>query len=106
VLAAAALAGGAQAQELEIEHAAARVVVIPEARGDVQVVITGGAANLPELEVRRRGSSVEIDGGLRNRVLSCNRDGRSGPAGTALQPANEMQVNIRGVGKVRAADLP
>ena len=103
--AAAALAGGAQAAELEIKHAAARVVVIPEARSDVQVTITRGAANLPQLEVRRRGGSVEIDGDLRNRIEGCDHRGPGG-GGNPLRPDASATVEIKNVGRVRVADLP
>ena len=100
--AAAALAGGAQAAELEIKHAAARVVVIPEARNDVQVTVTRGSASLPELQVTRRGASVEIDGDLRNKISECNLRG----ADTPMRPDSQSTVQIRGVGRVRIADLP
>ena len=83
-------AGAAQASELEIEDAAARLVVIPEARRDVQVTVTPGRARLPVLQVRRRGGDVEVNGDLRRRIEGC--DGRG--------------VNIRGVGRVPIADLP
>ena len=106
--AAAALAGGAQAAELEIKHAAARVVVIPEARDDVQVTITPGAARLPQLEVRRRGASVEIDGDLRNRIRECGLRGVGviRDTGTPLRPDSQLTVELRDVGRVRVADLP
>lgn len=105
-----ALTGGAAgAAELQIEHAAARVIVIPEARADVQVTIAQGAARLPQLQVRRRGAGVVIDGGLKRRINGCNggswpqfwggRDeSRSGP--------NDQSVQVDGVGRVRIADLP
>lgn len=106
--AAAALAGGAQAAELEIKHAAARVVVIPEARSDVQVTVTPGAARLPQLEVRRRGDSVEIEGGLRNKIRECGLRGVGmvRDTGTPLRPDSQLSVEIRDVGRVRVADLP
>jgi len=104
----AACAGGAQAAELEIKHAAARVVVIPEARQDVAVTITRGRADLPQLEVRRRGRDVEIEGGLRNRIENCNLSGVGlvRNTGTPLSPDRQLSVEIRGVGRVQAADLP
>ena len=106
--AAAAVAGGAQAAELEIKHAAARVVVIPEARNDVQVTITPGAARLPQLEVRRRGASVEIDGDLRNRIRECGLRGVGvvRDTGNPVRPDSQLSVEIRDHGRVRVADLP
>ena len=94
-----AIGGAASAQELEVEHAAARLVVIPEARTDVQVTVTPGRAGLPPLQVeRRRDGSVEIDGGLERRIQGCSNLERGG--------ANQATVRVRGVGNVRAADLP
>lgn len=91
----AALIGtGAQAQELEVENAAARLVVIPEARGDVQVTVTPGRPGLPVLEVRRTRAGVEIDGGLRRRIEGCNT------------MAGQTSVRIRDVGSVRVSELP
>ena len=109
--AAAALAAGAataaSAQELDIENAAARVVVIPEARADVAVTVTQGSAQLPPLEVRRRGDGgVEIDGGLRRRIRDCGGGAVRGAASTPLNPDPNQTVEIRGVGRVRVADLP
>ena len=64
-----ALAGAANAAEVEIEHAVARVIVIPEDRADIGLEISQGSSGLPALEVRRRGDNVEIRGGLRRRIL-------------------------------------
>lgn len=90
-----AAAAQVQAQELEIEHAAARVVVIPEARRDVAVTVSPGSAALPQLDVRRQGASITIDGGLRRRIDGCeSRDGR------------EVSVRIKGVGMVPVSQLP
>jgi hypothetical protein len=92
-----AAAAQAQAQELEIEHAAARVVVIPEARRDVAVTVTPGSGALPPLEVRRRGASVTVDGGLRRRIDGCESRDNGGQAAS---------VRVKGVGRVPVSDLP
>ena len=60
--AALAFAGAAQAAEVEIRDAGARVVVIPEDRSDIAVEIEQGTAGLARLTVTRRGSDVIIDG--------------------------------------------
>ncbi|KAK0340620.1 hypothetical protein LTR94_029773, partial [Friedmanniomyces endolithicus] len=111
--AAAVLAGLAaaptQAAEVEIKNAVARVVVIVEDRNDVAVEITQGRSSLPNLQVRRSGSDVEIDGGLRRSgvfgssqlIGSCN----SGPAG-ASQPGQGAMVEVRGMGRVQMEDAP
>lgn len=87
-------AGAAGAQELEIKDAAARVIVIPEARGDVQVAIRPGRAGLPVPRVGRRGGSVEIDGGLKRRIQGC------------VASNGVTAVTIRGVGRVAVGELP
>lgn len=89
----AAFAGAANAQDLSIEHAAARVVVIPEARGNIQVTVAPGAERqLPAIQVRPRGDRVVVEGGLRNRIEGCDGKNRT--------------VRIRGVGRVPVASLP
>lgn len=91
---AATTAGAVQAQELEIKDAAARVIVIPEARRDIQVTVTRGAPGLPPLQVRQLRSGVEIDGDLKRRIEGC--DGRNGVE----------SVRVRGVGRIPVEELP
>lgn len=100
--AAVAFAGAAQAAEVEIRNAVARVVVIPEDRADIAVEIEHGASGLDRLSVTRRGDDVFIDGGLeRNAVRNCS----SGPA-NATQPGEGATVDIRGHGRIRVSDTP
>ena len=100
--AAIAFAGAAQAAEVEIRNAAARVVIIPEDRADIAVEIEHGSSPLDRLTVTRRGDDVFIDGGLaRNAVRSC----ASGPAGAA-QPGEGATVEIRGHGHINVSDTP
>lgn len=95
-------AGVAQAGEVEIRNAVARVIVIPEDRRDVGVEITQGAAGLAALQVTRRGDDVIIDGGLeRNAVQRC----RSGHA-DATRPGDGARVTLRGQGEIAVNDAP
>lgn len=96
-----AFAGAASAAEVEIEHAVARVIVIPENRSDIGLEITQGTSGLPALEVRRRGDNVEIRGGLRRRISSC-----SGEADNASQPGDGATVRVRGHGTIDVAEAP
>ena len=89
--AAAALAGGAEAAELVLDDVVARVVVIPEARSDIQVQVQPGRAQLP-LRVDRSGANVRVSGGYE--VNRCS--GR----------AEAMQVRVRGRGDFSMADAP
>ena len=74
-IAAAALASttaaASAAPRFEIRNAAARVVVIPEARSDVKVEVARTNAALP-LTVRVIGDRTVVDGGLRRRIRGCS----------------------------------
>jgi hypothetical protein len=94
LVAAAILPGAAKAApQLEIRGAAARIVVIPEGRGDIQASLIRANRQLP-LRVRRAGQRLIIDGGLEGRVHGCPM--RGGAPG----------VRVRGLGNLRGADLP
>ena len=100
-----AVAGAASAGEVEIRDAVARVVVIPEAgRTRIDVEIVPGGANLPALQVTRRGDDVRIDGDLRRRIRNCRGSG-DGHFGPTEVPAG-VTVDVRGHGQVRVADAP
>lgn len=102
VLALAAVAAPAAAQEVVIDHAVARVVVIPENRRDVAVEITEGPV-LPRPTVERRGADVRIDGGLgRDSVRECRNTDAAGrhPWGDGAV------VEVRRHGRVNLADAP
>jgi hypothetical protein len=91
---AAALAGPAlAAPSVEIRNAAARVVVIPEARSDVKVEMVTTNASLP-LTVREEGDRVIVDGGLSRRVEGCSA------------MFGKPTVHIRGLGQVAYDNLP
>jgi hypothetical protein len=92
--AAVALAGPALAEpSAEIRYAAARVVVIPEARSDVKVQVTVTNASLP-LTVTTEGDRVIVDGGLRRRVRGC----------TTM--FGKPTVHVAGLGQVAYDNLP
>lgn len=104
-----AAGGTARAASVEIRDAVARVVVIPEARSDVQVTISGGqASKLPALTVERTGSGkVIVDGDLKRKIGGCRQsgivlDGEVNPT----RPPENLRIEVRGVGDVRLADAP
>jgi hypothetical protein len=100
--AALAFAGAAQAAEVEIRDAVARVVVIPEDRSDIAVEIEQGSSGLDRLTVTRRGDDVIVDGGLSgNAIRNCT----SGPSG-ATQPGEGARVQVRGHGTINVSDAP
>jgi hypothetical protein len=81
------------AARLEIRGAAARVVIIPEPRADIQVIMVRSRASLP-LRISRSGQTTFIDGGLGHRIHGCTL------------VAGQTGVRIRGLDTVAAADLP
>lgn len=106
-----ALAGAASAQErpgVRLENAAARLIVIPEARGDVSVSIKGGDSRLPPLRTRMEGRTVVVDGDLRNRIESCGSVNIN--VGVLFHPDARpypgQRVMIRGVGPLALDRLP
>jgi hypothetical protein len=79
---------------VKIKDAVARVVVIPEARGDVKVEFLTTNRSLP-LTIRQRGSETIVDGNLkRNRINGCN------------SVMGKTVIHVRGVGDVKWEDIP
>ncbi|HEY5071507.1 MAG TPA: DUF2807 domain-containing protein [Caulobacteraceae bacterium] len=94
VLAASAACGAAAAAPMvEIDHAVARVTVLPEARPDITVTVTRANPRLP-LRISRDGDRVVIDGGLTMRPHGCH---------TAF---GHTRVFVFGLGDFDLADLP
>jgi hypothetical protein len=92
--AALALAGPAlAAPSVEIKNAAARVVVIPEARSDVKVEIVTTNASLP-LSVRQEGEKMVVDGALWRRIEGCSA------------MFGKPTVRVHGLGQVAYDNLP
>lgn len=101
-VAAAALlaAGAASAGEptVEIKNAVARVIVVPEARSDIQVVFKSTNASLP-LTLRTEGDKTIVDGGLRHGFgKSSIRNCRSANG--------KVSVDVSGVGVVGYDAMP
>jgi hypothetical protein len=104
-----AAAGAAGAAEVEIKHAVARVVVVPEARSDVDVQITGGqASGLPAIRIERTGGGkVILDGGLDRKIRGCRQIGAV--AGGIVDPTNpppNLTIDLRDHGRVKLSDAP
>jgi hypothetical protein len=76
--------------EVELRHAAARVVVIPENRPDVALVVSYGSTTLPKIMVHTEGNKLVADGKLDMHSMSCRDNG----------------VSVAGFGDVSAANLP
>lgn len=86
-------AGAAQAAEVEIKDAVARVTVIPENRNDIKVEFIKTHPNLP-LQVRSLGGKTIVDGNLDRKIRSCSARG------------GRVEVSVSGVGSVRYDDMP
>lgn len=98
-------AGAAFAQEagVRVEHAAARMVVIPERREDVSVTVSGGDARLPDLHLHREGDTMVVEGGLERRVAGCGVIGVAWGDGAGRRGERVM---IRGIGPLTVDRLP
>lgn len=93
-----------------VQNAAARMVVIPEARNDVRVDVQRGPdGRIPTPVVRQEGDRLVVDGGLRGRIAGCGTFGadwrvfqhdRDGPN------PRVQRVMIKGVGPVTLDHLP
>jgi hypothetical protein len=114
-LALAATAAPAFADDaLRIEHAAARLVVIPEARADVVYTIQPGRSDLPPIKARRDGGVLVLDGGLgggfmgHSRIRGCDGWGVQHVQDEALvwRSPQRKSVRIEGLGSVKLEDLP
>lgn len=103
LVATSAMASTAQAGEVEIRNAVARVVVIPEDRSDIQVSVDQGSAGLPAIEITRRGDDVIIDGGLRRRIENCHS---ADFVGDPTQMPGGVRVDVRDHGTVEMAQAP
>lgn len=104
-----ATAGAAGAVEVEIRDAVARVVVIPEARSDVDVQITGGeAAGLPAIRIERTGGGkVILDGDLDRKIRDCRQIGvATGGLVDPTNPPSNLTIDVRDHGRVKLADAP
>jgi hypothetical protein len=78
---------------VEIDHAVARVTVIPEARSDVAISVVRANSRFP-LKVSRVGDVVHVDGGLGWRSIDCRSS------------FGRPHVKVWGLGDVAYADLP
>ena len=67
-------AGAAAAADVEIDHAVARVTIIPEARNDVAVTIVRTNPNYP-IHVDRQGGGVRVSGDLHWSGGNCHGSG-------------------------------
>jgi len=92
----AALAFGTFAQaaqastEVELRHAAARVVVIPENRPDVAFSVNYGSSLLPKIMVHEEGNKLVADGKLDMHAINCHDNG----------------INVGGYGDIAKENLP
>ena len=99
-------AAEAQAPRVQVDHAAARLVVIAEPRRDISVVVSHGASRLPPLTVRQEGGRIVVDGGLGGPFLaehiSCRGGVERGPFGVR----DTRAVVTDAAGRTSFADLP
>ncbi len=102
--------------QVQVEHAAARLVVIAEPRNDISVTVQHGPSLLPQLAVRREGARIVVDGGLTRPFggdrLRCVGGSWTGGVhafsfgGNRRGSNDNRAVLVDGVGRVPLADLP
>jgi hypothetical protein len=97
------LAEAAAAQPmLRIDHAAARVLIIPEPRSDILIHVDPGRSGLPPLRSRTDGDVTVLDGGLVTGL---------GPFGFVMTTycqgsGDRARVRVPGHGAIALQDLP
>jgi len=99
----------AQGPGVSIRNAVARVEVIPEARSDVDVVVTPGRKALPTVQVRREGGRVILDGGLANRIKGCGFYGSGLSMNLKINERSHgpaARANVIGIGNIGPDDMP
>ncbi|HVZ29820.1 MAG TPA: DUF2807 domain-containing protein [Asticcacaulis sp.] len=77
------------ATEVELRDVAARVVVTPQDRSDVELTVAYGSAQVPKIMLHTEGDKLVADGKLKH--AGCNSDG---------------SARVPDIGTVAAADLP
>jgi hypothetical protein len=87
-----AAAPASAAPSLQIKGAAAQVVIVPEARADVRVIVLRTNPRLP-MRIHAAGGKVLVTGDVGRRVRGCVRSGQGG-------------VEVWGRGRIAAAALP
>ena len=114
-LAAAAAQAQPAAPQVQVEHAAARLVVVAEPRNDISVTVQHGPSRLPELVVRREGGRIVVDGGLARPfggdALRCvGGSWTNTPFAVFGHPVAHTRdtraVLAQGYGRIELADLP
>ena len=94
--------GLAAAQQVTVEDAVARVVVIVEDRTDIGVEIDAPEGTPVPVRLERRGEDVVLRGDVLDRDLrSCQRDGAAG-----AQPGEGAYVTLRDHGRVELSEAP
>ena len=93
LVALAAAGAGQAAPSVQIRDAVARVVVIPEARGDIQISIVRANPRLP-LQIQRLGDRVIVRGTVAHKVRGCRT------------LAGKTHVMVLGLGVVDFEDMP
>jgi hypothetical protein len=85
--------GANAAPRLELRGAAAHVVIIPETRADIAVILIRASRELP-IRILKAGETTLVQGNVAHRVRGCPLLG------------NESGVRIRGLGNVEGSRLP
>lgn len=91
---------------VQVEHAAARIVVVSQARRDVSVSIRQGDPRLPPLVAHQDGATVVVDGGLQRRRIDCVGISTTNVFGSGVHLVDHGRVRVDGVGVIDFNSLP
>ncbi|MFN3806217.1 GIN domain-containing protein [Asticcacaulis sp.] len=90
---------------IELQNLAARVIVVAQARQDIDVRVKSGPRNMPQVTLRRQGDRVIVNGNVGGHSQSCGGGGGSLFAFT-LGDRNVTTVRVAGMGQVNLSELP
>ncbi|ADU13422.1 GIN domain-containing protein [Asticcacaulis excentricus] len=90
---------------IELQNLAARVVVVTQARQDIDVRVKAGPRNMPQITLRRQGDRVIVNGNVSGRDQSCGSGGASLFAFN-IGDRGVTTVKVAGMGQLNLSDLP
>ena len=108
-------AGAQPGPQVQVEHAAVRMVVVAEPRSDISVTVEHGPSRLPPLAMRREGGRIVVDGGLAdpfgNDHVECVGGWSSRSVGRwfgtpVTHTRDDRAVIVGPIGRVAYGDLP
>lgn len=101
------IAGHAMADSegrIELSNMAAKVIIITQARDDIEVKVRPGTKALPQITISRNGRTVRVNGHMPNRQPSCGSNG--GIFAFNFDDKKTASVKVTGMSPLNLSDLP